>query len=384
MTVKSAGFGWREVALLVASILLTLFLAEAGLRILYLSQDTGSLEDLAKHGADLPPPGEQVELGDVLVPSPFPRLIYQLKPKLDVRLKEPRVQTSSAGWREEEISLDKPPGTLRIVGLGDSVMFGWRVEVEERYLDVLEELLNARTSSSSIHWQTMALAVPGYNLVMEVEALRRYGLPVRPDLIVYGYVGNDLCLPNFVAPRRSIWTFDSFLKLYLGQGKISPELVNRRDVVLNSTDGPEATDPRGRSLEEFRSIFCSPENVPTGLAPLVGMDAFEQALRDLAEIGRELGIPVVFLNYGRGRLDVLERIPEGILRVDLATKYRDYLEEHGYATAFESDLILSPEDPHPSPKAHRLIAEWLLEDLEETGTIETILERQRTQAEATR
>ena len=62
---------------------------------------------------------------------------------------------------------------------------------------------------------TVTFAVPGYNLPMEVEVLKRYALSAAPDLIIYGYYENDYCLPNFVSAKKSIWSTELFLKSYL-------------------------------------------------------------------------------------------------------------------------------------------------------------------------
>jgi hypothetical protein len=42
-----------------------------------------------------------------------------------------RVTTSSAGFRDEEIPVEKRPGSTRIMMLGDSVLFGWGTKQDE-------------------------------------------------------------------------------------------------------------------------------------------------------------------------------------------------------------------------------------------------------------
>jgi hypothetical protein len=70
----------------------------------------------------------------MLRPSPNRRLVYELKPGLDVRMVAPTfrdrpvaVRTSADGFRDEPCPVAKAPGTYRVVGLGDSLMFGWGV-----------------------------------------------------------------------------------------------------------------------------------------------------------------------------------------------------------------------------------------------------------------
>ena len=231
---------WREWLLLSCSVLLALLIAEGVLRLHSVFSDGGTLEDLGGM-ADLPAQGKHVSLGNMLTVSPYRGVIYQLKPGLsEVNFKGVPVSTNRSGWREEELPRKKAKGTLRVLGLGDSVMFGWGVEIAERYFDVLEGVLNARYPE--VRWESVALAVPGYNLAMEVEVLRRYGLAYEPDIIVYGYVPNDLCLPNFVVPRKGLLARESFLLSSLLPSAQESTMVVRTDALL---EGKNRTGAEG-------------------------------------------------------------------------------------------------------------------------------------------
>ena len=70
-------------------------------------------------------------------------MIYDIKSDLDVEFIGTRVVTNDAGHRGPTIAREKKKGAFRIVGIGDSVMWGWGVKDEERYLDVLRDLLDA-------------------------------------------------------------------------------------------------------------------------------------------------------------------------------------------------------------------------------------------------
>lgn len=103
------------------------------------------------------------------------------------------VHTNSFGDRGDECPVDKPAGTFRIVGLGDSYTFGSGVRFEDTYLHVLETLLNQATGSDTLrHYQALNLGVEGYNTVQELASLREAGLRFHPDLILVGYVFNDV------------------------------------------------------------------------------------------------------------------------------------------------------------------------------------------------
>src|SRR5712692_4422183 len=52
------------------------------------------------------------------------------------------VRINSVGMRDHEVAIPKPPCTFRVIGVGDSVMFGYGVRLEEIFLKRLEDQLN--------------------------------------------------------------------------------------------------------------------------------------------------------------------------------------------------------------------------------------------------
>lgn len=354
-----------ELLLLIASIVVSVLLAEALLRIYYSVTYTGTLEDL---NSKLPPPGVEAHFGDMVTLSAYPRLVYQFKPGLDVLWKDASVRTNAQGFRESSEPAPREPGTIRVLGIGDSVMFGLGVEENERYMDVLEVELNQDFPAAT--WETMALAIPGYNLVAEVEVLKRFGLEYDPDLVIYGFVSNDFCLPNFVSRRLSVWSFESFLGYYWKRGAPTA-LIRRKDVTLEDHED----SPAELSRENFREQYCDDENVLPEYRHLAGENSFYEALDELARIGRQRGIPTVFLSYGRDRRGGKIPRPDGMHLVDLNPLYEKYLKENGYRHAKDSDLVLSTEDLHPSVKGHRMIGAALAERLVEMGLVEEMLAR---------
>src|SRR3990172_6321964 len=88
-----------------------------------------------------------------------------------------RYAHNSFGWRGSEVAPDKPPGTFRILGLGDSFTYGAGVDLAETYLARLE-VVNA--------------GIPSFFPEAERLLLEHYGLPLSPDLVVVGFVANDV------------------------------------------------------------------------------------------------------------------------------------------------------------------------------------------------
>ena len=89
---------------------------------------------------------------------------------------------------DREFTLDKPPGVLRIVGLGDSFTQGYEVNVEETYLFRLQQLLGER----GLNVEVINLGVSGYGTAEELVMLREFGFKFNPDVVVVGYYTNDI------------------------------------------------------------------------------------------------------------------------------------------------------------------------------------------------
>ena len=66
-------------------------------------------------------------LPDLLRGSDYAEMVYELRPDLSVEFMGATVTTDANGFRNPAPSIRKAPGVFRIVGLGDSSMFGWGV-----------------------------------------------------------------------------------------------------------------------------------------------------------------------------------------------------------------------------------------------------------------
>ena len=298
-----------------------------------------------------PGPGSTVTLGQIIRKSPNPRIVYELRPRLDVRFAGGRLTTSDAGYRGRDVASPKPSSVYRIVGIGDSYMFGQGVSDDETYLS---RLRSAENNFSGRLLETVNLAVPGFNTVMEVELLRDRVARLQPDLILIEIVGNDLDLPNFLWSDVDPWTVHrSFLFDFVR------ERLRSGPGLQTSVVGLSAAPHEGESSAE--TFAHDAAQVPPQYASMVGLPAFEAAIDDLAQVGRERHIPVLALTHGvwfeGAMLKVLadHQIPVLVLRSALRLRARS-LGAPDYA---RSPLALSPKDLHPSALGHEVIAEDL-------------------------
>src|SRR5262245_62091910 len=96
---------------------------------------------------------------------------------------------NSHGHRDVEVSLKKPPRTIRILVLGDSFTVGANVRQEEAYPKVLEKHLR-RGYSPQI--QVVNSGVGGWQPFQYAQYFEHYGRQFDSDLILIGFfVGND-------------------------------------------------------------------------------------------------------------------------------------------------------------------------------------------------
>jgi hypothetical protein len=111
------------------------------------------------------------------------------------------------GFRDDrEYSVDKTPGTFRILVLGDSVTFGHGSLYEHTYPRLLEERL--RQWRPTVQWEVWNLGVPGYNTSQELAYLQEVGPQFHPDLVIVGFYPNDFTANVLVRPpslaRRAV------------------------------------------------------------------------------------------------------------------------------------------------------------------------------------
>ena len=94
------------------------------------------------------------------------------------------IKTNSLGLRNDELQKDNK---TRILVLGDSFTFGYGVENNETYVNLLERRFN-----NSIGFINAGYA-GGYSTDTEYVYLKNHGLKLKPDIVMLGFfIGNDI------------------------------------------------------------------------------------------------------------------------------------------------------------------------------------------------
>jgi lysophospholipase L1-like esterase len=118
---------------------------------------------------------------------------WRLAPGAEDEYGGARVRINARGLRGPELEPAKPPGSLRMLWLGDSVTFGYGVEpVEATFPYRVAAQLAPRLRRPL---ETLAAGVGGYAPWQERIWLEREGWHYAPDLVVVGFVLNDLTEP---------------------------------------------------------------------------------------------------------------------------------------------------------------------------------------------
>src|SRR5262245_15041846 len=129
----SASSMGSNILLALAATLATLTALEAALRV---------VDAVSQHTLfDMPPirsPNSSTQvltLADLVQVNSDPDLLYELRPGVRGRFINVEVVINELGFRGPPARPGPHPGVMRILGLGDSIMFGWGVNEEETLLE---------------------------------------------------------------------------------------------------------------------------------------------------------------------------------------------------------------------------------------------------------
>jgi len=260
---------------------------------------------------------------------------------------------NSAGFRDAEHTLLKPPGSYRILGLGDSYLYGQGVRREDVCLTRLEVLLNETAEQNSV--ETINFGISARNTEHELAALETRGWAYDPDLVILFFVLNDV-EEDYDEQPLQINFFRQFTDIYLVPDRLSQYswlwswarqrwLRNVRarnylaDCLANYQGNSQLWARCEAALDRMRAS-CAEHDVPLLIVvfpffyELDGEYPFQPIHDQLA-------------HYAQTRDQQL---------LDLRGAYRDYC---------GPELWVHPTDQHPNEIAHRIAAEVVAEYVRE-------------------
>jgi hypothetical protein len=129
-----------------------------------------------------------MSLGDMIRRTDSRDLIFELRPGVRGRFLGTPLKINSQGFRGRPVTERPAERALRIVGIGDSIAFGWGISEKDTFLSYLERRFR-REHPGAPPLQVINLAVPGYNTHQEVETFVTKGLSYDPDVVVVSLEG---------------------------------------------------------------------------------------------------------------------------------------------------------------------------------------------------
>ena len=307
-------------------------------RVVVMRQQAGSIEQLRKLKAKgaTPPIRSDHPLAVIIELSDDLDLVYELQPHLDMEFGHRKLRTNQHGMRaDKDFTLEKPAGVRRIVGIGDSGMFGWDVEQGEPYMSVLDDILNA--GDRAPHYEVMNLAVPGYNTALEVQSLVYKGLQFAPDVVIVGWCDNDFHLPFFMLEEIDFSEVRTPLL-----HSLMFDRARFRELAL------------GRRVRSLRDVDES--NVEPGITTGRGAESVVASFKQLMALAEQEGFHV--LVFGAMTRDITERLDR--LKVPYFNT-REKLSAGDYPPDYAIHFM------HPSADGHRVLGQALAEELDRRG-----------------
>jgi lysophospholipase L1-like esterase len=113
-------------------------------------------------------------------------LLYELVPNSKARIEGIDFEINAWGFRDNKYRVSKG-NKKRIIFIGDSLTYGWRIHLSETYHKRLERLLNSKGYGVEV----MGMGVAGYNAVQEYYLIKEKALEFNPDMIILQICPND-------------------------------------------------------------------------------------------------------------------------------------------------------------------------------------------------
>ncbi len=268
-------------------------------------------------------------------------------------------EMNSVGWRDDEHRRARPEKAYRILGIGDSYLFGQGVKAKDRCLTRLGNQLQNDFPSQLI--ETINSGQPGYNTVMEARVLKECGLSFHPNLVILHFVPNDV-EPDIYTRNAKVEFFTEFIT-----GSMSTDWMSQHSEIwalLNRTIGGRV---RGQAYirDSIGSFLSAPEK----------WSACENGLDTIVQTCRDNKIPlliVAFPFFYRLNADypfqpIHDRLREYCVNADVP-----FIDLRDHYRAFSGpELWVHPTDQHPNETAHRIaadvIAEFIVQDAAKLG-----------------
>lgn len=254
-------------------------------------------------------------------------LQLEFRPHCNGESRGTAVRTNALGLRGPEVRDD---GSIRILALGDSCTWGWRVAENESYPAALQALLDQVTSPG--RYQVINAGTPGYTSYQGLVYLRERGLALQPKTVIIALGFNDAIRTGDVEAR-------------INQGRRFLPAMELDEFLLQ-----QSTLYR---WSRWKVQAAAPHDLPVQVTP----EKYRQNLTEMIRLARAHGARVLLLSFAQ--------------RGGLQTRYLDTLAQ----VAAEQNVPYVPyEGPridlvHPTARGYRAFVERLFDRLMAEGSV---------------
>ena len=257
---------------------------------------------------------------------------------------------NSKGLRDREYGYEKSADRFRMICPGDSITFGWGVDADQCFTELLETRLHGV--------DVINMGVQGYGIDQMQLQLREEGMKYRPDLVLVYIIAHDLeraCYSKMWDRPKPQYRLENN-RFYLDNVP-----VPRMDVF--SFENP--------TLDQIRYLLAKKSYLFYFIQDVVFLRKAAGVKRTGNRALREALARTIFLETKK-MTDA--RGAELVLIGEFSDRLRSFLSEHqiihygnpltGYRGAYED--IYYDEMEHPNPRGHLLIARGIHAVLKES------------------
>ncbi len=289
--------------------------------------------------------------GDPLSMQPHPYLLWEhsLGPRQEQGV---QVDINSLGLRGPEPTLPKPPGTRRILAVGDSSVYGFGVPLDDAFVSVMAQAMGG----SEADIEGLPAAIPGYSTLQLLNLLELRALRLEPDLLVIAAIWSD----NATAAVEDAELMNRYRTYDRGIGRSALARLIHWEIAVQR--GEQAANRADYSLR-------APH--PDGALQRVPLHRYHGNLMALAALAQEHGAAVAFLV-----LPHPSDLPGAGPNPSSFHEYRDvmrYVAAELEAPIVHGDTVFGEsghdrdtlfiDNIHPSATGHRLLGQALAEAL---------------------
>jgi len=221
--------------------------------------------------------------------------------------KEITIKINSLGWRDREISLEKQEDTFRIVALGDSITFGWGIELNETYIKQLETILKKQDSHKN--YEVINISIEDLGLQEELKLLKQVGLNFQPDLVLLGFYLNDARpIGGFPNESKSTWFHRRYILRQIANLTPSTKILAKKVLIKFGVMKPNASS-RFRWINTFtKREWVTNQDKMKQLIKSADLDwglawkpeswiAIDQYIQEMQEVTQSAGCPLTVVCF---------------------------------------------------------------------------------------